>query len=200
MSIADMSDPATMTGAPVHGSDGAKLGKVDSIYFDNATNKPEWAAVKSGLFGGHVSLVPLQRGSWDGNALTVPFDKEAIKAAPHHDPDPELRKPIWQPGGALYYWHRATQPSTPGGRPNFAAMQPWERQIYDIWETAATAAQPSQRKTLYDRWQVLFAQNLPVIMIAKPMAVGAIQKRYGNYIYSLGVIPGFNPVPLIYQQ
>jgi hypothetical protein len=53
---------------------------------------------------------------------------------------------------------------------------------------------------LYDRWQVLFAQHLPVIMIAKPMAVGAIHNRYRNYIYSLGVVPGFNPVPLIYQQ
>ena len=126
---------------------------------------------------------------------------EALLLAFGDQPDPELRKPIWQPGGALYYWHRATQPAHPGGRPSFAAMQPWERQIYDIWETAATtAAQPSQRKALYDRWQSLFAQNLPVIMIAKPMAVGAIQNRYGNYVYSLGVIPGFNPVPLIYQR
>jgi peptide/nickel transport system substrate-binding protein len=126
---------------------------------------------------------------------------EALLLAFGDQPDPELRKPIWQPGGALYYWHRATQPSRPGGEPNFAAMRPWERQIYDIWETAGTtAAQPPQRKALYDRWQVLFAESLPVIMIAKPMAVGAIHNRYGNYIYSLGVIPGFNPVPLIYQK
>lgn len=90
MSIADMKDPGTMTGAPVKGSDGDKLGKIDSIYFDNETDKPEWAAVKSGLFGGHVSLVPLQRGDWDGSTLTVPFTKEAIKAAPHHDPDAQL--------------------------------------------------------------------------------------------------------------
>ena len=59
MTIANMSDPNTMTGAPVRGSDGEKLGKVDAIYFDNDTDKPEWAAVKSGLFGSHVSLVPL---------------------------------------------------------------------------------------------------------------------------------------------
>jgi peptide/nickel transport system substrate-binding protein len=37
-------------------------------------------------------------------------------------------------------------------------------------------------------------------MIAKPTAVGAIYTRYGNYVYSLGVIPGFNPVPLIYER
>jgi len=34
-----------------------------------------------------VSLVPLAQADWDGNALTVPFDKDAIKNAPHHDPD-----------------------------------------------------------------------------------------------------------------
>ena len=87
MTIADMSDPNTMTGATVHGSDGEKLGKVDAIYFDNETDKPEWAAVKSGLFGNHVSLVPLAQGSWNDGALTVPFGKDALQNAPHHDPD-----------------------------------------------------------------------------------------------------------------
>lgn len=90
MTIANMSDPGTLYGATVHGSDGAKLGKVDAIYFDNDSNKPEWAAVKSGLFGNHVSLVPLQQGDWDGSTLTVPFDKNALQGAPHHDPDTEL--------------------------------------------------------------------------------------------------------------
>jgi uncharacterized protein (TIGR02271 family) len=87
MTITSMSDPSTMTGAPVRGSDGEKLGRIDAIYFDNATDAPEWAAVRTGLFGGHVSLVPLAQGSWDGDTLTVPFDKAALKAAPHHDPN-----------------------------------------------------------------------------------------------------------------
>ena len=90
MTIANMSDPGTLNGATVHGSDGAKLGKVDAVYYDNDTEQPEWVAVKSGLFGSHVSLVPLQRGEWDGEVLTVPFDKTALEASPHHDPDTEL--------------------------------------------------------------------------------------------------------------
>jgi uncharacterized protein (TIGR02271 family) len=87
MTIANMGDPNTMTGAPVLGSDGEKLGKVEAIYFDNDTNKPEWAAVKSGLFGSQVSLVPLAQGNWNDGTLTVPFDKAALKTAPHHNPD-----------------------------------------------------------------------------------------------------------------
>jgi uncharacterized protein (TIGR02271 family) len=90
MTIANISDPSALTGAEVRGSDGAKLGKVDAVYYDNDTDQPEWVSVKSGLFGGHVSLVPLNQGNWDGNALTVPFDKDMIKGAPHHDPDAAL--------------------------------------------------------------------------------------------------------------
>ena len=43
--------------------------------------------MKSGLFGAHVTLVPLAQASWDGDTLSVPLDKAALHAAPHHDPD-----------------------------------------------------------------------------------------------------------------
>jgi len=79
-------DPNTMTGAQVVGPDGDKLGKVADVYLDNQTSKPEWAAVKSGMFGGHVSLVPLAQAEFDGESLRVPYDKEQIKNAPHHEP------------------------------------------------------------------------------------------------------------------
>jgi hypothetical protein len=74
-----------LTGAPVQGRDGEKLGKVDAVYFDDDTDAPAWAAVTTGLFGGFVALVPLAQAGWDGDTLTVPF--KALKAAPHHDPD-----------------------------------------------------------------------------------------------------------------
>ena len=127
-------------------------------------------------------------------------DFEMIVAAFGDQPDPELRKPIWQPGGALYYWHRSTQPAQDGAAPNLAKMAPWEKEIYQIFNDAATTTSASQRKALYTRWQLLFAQNLPVTPIAKPENIGAISNKYGNYIYNLGVIPGYNPVPLIYQK
>jgi uncharacterized protein (TIGR02271 family) len=92
MTIANISNLSELTGAPVHGSDGAKLGKIDGIYFDNDTDRPAWAAVKSGLFGGHVSLVPLGQSNWDGTTLTVPFDKDALQNAPHHDPDAAINE------------------------------------------------------------------------------------------------------------
>lgn len=87
MTTANMSDPADMAGAPVEGAGNVKLGTVDSIYLDNVSGRPEWAAVKRGLFGGHISLVPLRHGRWDGTVLRVPFDRKQLSGAPYHDPD-----------------------------------------------------------------------------------------------------------------
>lgn len=127
-------------------------------------------------------------------------DWEAIILGLGDQPDPELRTPIWKPGGSLYYWHQSTQPTTPDGKEQFANFFPWEKEIWDIWEKAASTTNLTQRKALYDRWQAIFAREAMVIMIAKENAVGAVSKRYGNYIYSLGVIPGYNPVPIMYQK
>ncbi|PNY79760.1 ABC transporter substrate-binding protein [Deinococcus koreensis] len=127
-------------------------------------------------------------------------DWEMILHAFGDQPDPELRRPIWQPGGALYYWHRAPQPTKDGESANTAKMQPWEKEIYTIFDTAAITPSASARKALYTRWQLLFAQNLPVTPIAKPENIGVISNKFGNYVYNLGVIPGYNPVPLIFQK
>lgn len=125
---------------------------------------------------------------------------EMILHAFGDQPDPELRRPIWQPGGALYYWHRSLMPAQEGNKPNVAKMFPWEKEIYNIFDDASTTSDAGKRKALYTRWQLNFAQNLPVTPIAKPENIGAISDRYGNYVYNLGVIPGYNPVPLIFQK
>ncbi|MER3555017.1 MAG: ABC transporter substrate-binding protein [Meiothermus sp.] len=127
-------------------------------------------------------------------------DWEAIILGFGDQPDPELRTPIWKPGGALYYWHQSTIPTSDGGQPQFNNFLPWEKEIYDIWEKAASTTNVTERKALYDRWQAIFARQAMVIMIAKANAVGAVSTKYGNYIYDLGVIPGYYPVPLMFQK
>jgi uncharacterized protein (TIGR02271 family) len=83
-------NPDSLQDLQVIDSDGSKVGKVDTIFLDVETNKPEWAAVKTGMFGGKTTLVPLVNASTTGDELRVPYTKDAIKSAPHHDPDLEL--------------------------------------------------------------------------------------------------------------
>jgi len=71
-------------------SDGEKIGTIDEIYIDSRTEQPEWALVKTGLFGGKGTFVPLQQASPEADGVRVPFDKEHVKDAPNVEPDGEL--------------------------------------------------------------------------------------------------------------
>ena len=113
-------------------------------------------------------------------------------------PDPQLRREIWQPGQALHYWHLSTRDKD--GKPNFAALFPWEKRIYDIFDQGATITNPVKRKALYGEWQMLFAKNLPVIMIAKADNLAAVSNKVGNFVYNLGPIPTYNTNTFIYLK
>ena len=85
-----INNPADLRGVTVTGSAGDKLGKVDEVYLDNETGKPEWVSVKTGFFGSNTALVPMAAANWDGTELTVPYGKAMVKDAPHSDPGREL--------------------------------------------------------------------------------------------------------------
>jgi len=69
---------------------GHKIGRIDDIYVDEQTRKPEWVAVTTGMFGRHVSFAPLEGLSSDGDHLVSPWDKAKVKDAPHAEPDGKL--------------------------------------------------------------------------------------------------------------
>ncbi len=173
----------------------------DMAYGTDSSVYPAIATILQSDFG-KVGVKVNLKGLLSSKLLSTGMsgDWETIVHAFGDQPDPELRKPIWQPGGSLYYWHRSLQAAKDGDPANVSKMAPWEKDIYTIFNQAATTTDPAQRKALYTRWQLLFAQNLPVTPIAKPDNIGAVSNKYGNYVYNLGVIPGYNPVPLIYQK
>ena len=86
----NIDDPSCLDGATVISVDGQKLGSVDAVYFDNASDRPQWVAVRGGLFGTRVALVPLRRADYADEALRVPFDKVQLRHAPHHDTGRDL--------------------------------------------------------------------------------------------------------------
>jgi peptide/nickel transport system substrate-binding protein len=151
-----------------------------------------------GQIGVKVNLNGIQGSTLVSTALAGEF--EAIIVAFGNQPDPELRKPIWQPGGSLYYWHRATQPAEEGGAANQDAMADWEKRIYEIFDQGTVMTDQAERVKLYQEWQEINAQNVPVIMIAKPANVAVAYNKVNNFVYSLGVIPGYNPVPLYFLK
>ena len=71
-------------------SDGDKIGSIDEIYMDAETGRPEWLAVKTGMFGSKVSFVPIAEASDDNGDVRLPYDKQQVKDAPTAEADGEL--------------------------------------------------------------------------------------------------------------
>jgi len=69
-------------GGDVVDHDGDKIGSIGQVFLDDESGTPEWVTVKTGLFGGGQSFVPLRDGEVVGDDLRVPFDKDTVKDAP----------------------------------------------------------------------------------------------------------------------
>ena len=76
-------------GSTAVGTDG-KLGTVGEVYLDDETGRPEWATVRTGLFGTKEAFVPLADADISGQDLRVPYDKDKVKGAPHIDSEGHL--------------------------------------------------------------------------------------------------------------
>ena len=86
----DMTNTYEWQGRTLKDSNGDKIGKIDALYVDDQTGKPEWALVNTGLFGTKSSFVPLAGASPQGEDVVATVDAEQVKDAPKMNPDQEL--------------------------------------------------------------------------------------------------------------
>jgi hypothetical protein len=70
--------------------DSDKIGEVVDIYLDNETGRPEWAVVRTGLFGLRSTFVPLAEAREVGDEIQVPHQRLQVKQAPNIEPDGQL--------------------------------------------------------------------------------------------------------------
>jgi PRC-barrel domain len=73
-----------------HGSqlidrDGERIGKLEHVYFDIETEEPQFATVREGLFGRHLTLVPLVGATLGPDSLRLVVSKEQIRVAPNFE-------------------------------------------------------------------------------------------------------------------
>src|SRR4051794_4802749 len=71
-------------------ADGSKIGTIEEVYLDADTDRPEWLAVKTGLFGSKISFVPIADATDTGGDVRVPYSKDQVKDAPHAEADGQL--------------------------------------------------------------------------------------------------------------
>jgi sporulation protein YlmC with PRC-barrel domain len=63
--------------------DGEKIGKLQDVYVDVETDEPQFATVKEGLVGRHLTFVPLSGIRIGPHELQVPVTKEKVRTAPN---------------------------------------------------------------------------------------------------------------------
>jgi len=89
-------------GQDLSDSNGERIGSIEEIYLDAETNAPEWALVKTGMFGSKSTFVPLRDASEQDGALRAGFDKATVKDAPKPAADGQLSQ---REEGELYRYY-----------------------------------------------------------------------------------------------
>jgi uncharacterized protein (TIGR02271 family) len=97
--------------------DGNRIGSIEDIYADDQSGAPEWALVKTGLFGTKSSYVPIARASERNGDVHVPFEKQLVKDAPRIEADQHLseaeERELWRHYGLDYGAGQAATPAQP---------------------------------------------------------------------------------------
>src|SRR5829696_83591 len=73
--------------------DSNKIGEVVDIYLDNETDRPDWAVVRTGLFGLRSTFVPLAQAREVGDELQVPHQRFRSSRPPTSSRTASCRRP-----------------------------------------------------------------------------------------------------------
>lgn len=138
-------------GKTAYDPSGQKIGKVGQVFVDEATGRPEWLTVKTGLFGMRESFVPLATAHVRSDQeVEIEVDKDTVMQAPNVDPDQELTQEdearLYQHYGLAYGEQRSPSGLPEGeesGRTDEAMTRSEER------IRVGTAEQPVGRARLH---------------------------------------------------
>ena len=106
-------------------------------------------------------LVEKTLNTYDWNAIVLGFTGGI---------EPHFGANVWRSSGHLHMWHPKQK----------KADFPFEKEIDGIFEKAVAIMDDAERKPHYDRWQMLAADNLPLIYTVVAQRLSAIDNRLGN--------------------
>ena len=104
-----------------HGKDlvdrhGERIGKLEDVYFDVGTDQPQFATVKEGLIGRHLTFVPLTEVTIGPDNLQVSASKAEVKGAPNLELERDELSQSDESTLYHYYQLNYTPSDTPSGR------------------------------------------------------------------------------------
>jgi peptide/nickel transport system substrate-binding protein len=104
------------------------------------------------------------------NKLNVSFDWDAILLGLTGGVEPYGGRNVWHSSGQLHLWNpRQKKPATD-----------WEAKIDTLFDTSATELDQNKRKQLFNDFQSIVAEELPVIYTVNQAALYAVKNKFGN--------------------
>lgn len=96
--------------------EGQKIGKLQDVYVDVENDEPQFATVKEGFIGRHLTFVPLSGITIGPDDLQVAVTEEQVKSAPNIEQHGEELSQADE--SALYHHYELnyTPPQTESGR------------------------------------------------------------------------------------
>ncbi|GAC1443350.1 MAG: hypothetical protein NVSMB52_01590 [Chloroflexota bacterium] len=108
--------PDRIFGHEVYDTKGNKIGTVDNVWVDDATNDLEFIGVKTGWFMGKTHIIPTQNADIADGKVTVPYAEQQVKDAPSFSADQEL-SPEEENGVYTHYGISRSTSESPSGLP-----------------------------------------------------------------------------------
>ncbi|MFH0965488.1 MAG: ABC transporter substrate-binding protein, partial [Planctomycetota bacterium] len=120
--------------------------------------------------GIRVNFLPLEFNALVTKLGSPPYDWEAILLGLTGGPEPHFGQNVWHSSGQLHEWYpQQESPDTPE-----------EAEIDRIFAAAVQELDPAKRKALYDRWQVIAAEQQWMIYTVSPASLTAVRNKFGN--------------------
>lgn len=148
--------------------------KVEFNLFTNAENNVRVKVadiIRKDLetIGVHVHFTPLEFNNIV-DKLGSTFDWDCILLGLTGGVEPHFGKNVWHSSGQLHEWYpRQEEPATE-----------WEARIDRIFELGVQELDRQKRKELYDEWQLIVSEQLPLIYTVLPESIFAVRNKFGN--------------------
>ncbi|MEW5895596.1 MAG: ABC transporter substrate-binding protein [Candidatus Omnitrophota bacterium] len=102
--------------------------------------------------------------------LNSTFDWDAVIMGLTGGIEPHFGKNVWHSSGQLHLWYpNQKQPSTE-----------WEKRIDTVFNLGVQELDQEKRKRLYDEWQMIVSEQLPLIYTVLGENMFAVRNRFGN--------------------
>jgi peptide/nickel transport system substrate-binding protein len=103
--------------------------------------------------------------------LTGTYNWDAIILGLTGTLDPHNGQNVWRSTGSLHmWWPKQERPATE-----------WEAEIDRLFDQAATTIDQRKRQQLYNRWQEIVAEHVPVIHFTTPLTQPAFRNTLANF-------------------